>query len=357
MRIAVLVSGGVDSSVALNLLVQQGYDVTAFYLKIWLEDELSYLGSCPWEEDLEYVRKITDAAGVELHVLPFQRQYWDSVVAYTISTIKAGNTPNPDVMCNKYVKFGAFQEAISGEFDKVATGHYAQVVDKGGSYELHCSPDPIKDQTYFLSYINQSQLSRALFPVGMLTKEQVRAYAHALDLASKDRKDSQGICFLGKLKFSDFIRHHVGTQQGPLVEFETGKEVGIHEGFWYYTLGQRKSIRLSGGPWYVVAKDPRKNVVYISKNYYAPDKERNTFTVQAINWISDVAPGDTLLDIKLRHGPAMTKGMVRNLGDGTYRVELETRDQGIAPGQFAVFYDKGVCLGGGIIKEFHPDII
>lgn len=351
MHVAVLVSGGVDSSVALRLLQQQGYKVTAFYLKIWLEDELSYLGTCPWEEDLEYVKAVTAQAGVELQVIPFQREYWDSVVAYTVNEIKSGRTPNPDIMCNKHVKFGAFEATIGASFDKVATGHYAHVVHNGTSYDLYCAPDPIKDQTYFLSHLSQQQLSHALFPLGTMAKHDVREVASLLDLPNKARKDSQGICFLGKLKFSDFIRHHLGVRPGPLREVESGKDVGEHEGFWYYTLGQRKAIGLSGGPWYVVDKDPGNNIVYISKSYYAPEKERDTLVIEQPNWISGIPDSSRVFDVKLRHGPKMTKAHMMPLENGSYRIVLQDRDQGIAPGQFAVVYDNGRCLGGGVISQ------
>ncbi len=350
MKIAVLVSGGVDSSVALRLLKEQGHEVTAFYLKIWLEDELSYLGTCPWEEDLAYVQGVTQQAGVKLEVLSFQREYWDAVVSYTVASVQAGRTPNPDVMCNKFVKFGAFQDVVGNHFDKIATGHYANVSLHGDVYELHRSPDAIKDQTYFLSAMSQNQLSRALFPLGTLTKEEVRAKAHELDLPTKDRKDSQGICFLGKLKFSDFIRHHLGTKEGQLKEFESGQDLGTHEGFWYYTLGQRKAIRLSGGPWYVVAKNIQENIVYVSKNYYAPEKERKSFFVESVNWISGMPSLEHFFDVKLRHGPKTSRAKLIDSGHGSYRVQLEERDQGIAPGQFAVFYEGSKVLGGGIIS-------
>lgn len=348
MKIAVLLSGGVDSSVALRLLQQQGYDVTAFYLKIWLEDELAFLGSCPWEEDLSYVRATCKQLDVPLEVLSFQRAYWDHVVAYTIAEIKAGHTPNPDIMCNQKVKFGAFEEAIGTNFDKIATGHYAQVTASNNFYELHRAPDPIKDQTYFLAHLSQQQLGKALFPIGHLAKHEVRALAHQFDLPTKDRKDSQGICFLGKIKFSDFVKHHLGILKGELREAETGTVLGEHDGFWYYTIGQRHSIGLSGGPWYVVAKDIEKNIVYISKTYYAPDKTRSSFSVKTFNWIGaePILPG--MFDVKLRHGAALTQATVERTAND-YRIDLAQNDQGIAAGQSAVLYDGTRCIGGGII--------
>lgn len=349
-KVAVLVSGGVDSSVALRLLQEHGYAVTAFYLKIWLEDDLSFLGTCPWEEDLTYVRAVCEQAGVSLKIVPLQRAYLDHVVSYTIDEIKAGRTPNPDVICNQRIKFGAFCDAIGDEYDFIATGHYAKIVrDDHGKAELHCSPDPIKDQTYFLSYLSQAQLKRLLFPLGDLTKAEVRALAARYNLPNKDRKDSQGLCFLGKIKFRDFIKHHVGIFQGDIVEYETNMVLGSHDGFYYYTVGQRQGLRLAGGPWYVVAKDSVRNRVYVSKNYYSNDKSRNHLRVDKLSWFAGASPNGQELRVKLRHGHAWHTAAIDYHDDGSLSVYLKDRDQGIAPGQFAAFYQGAVCLGAGII--------
>lgn len=351
MKVAVLVSGGVDSSVALKLLKDQEYDVTAFYLKIWLEDELSFLGSCPWEEDLEYVRAVCKQNNVPLKILNLQKAYKEAIISYTIDEVKSGRTPNPDILCNNRIKFGLFLDQIDKEFDKVATGHYAQLEEQNGIFRLKKSPDPIKDQTYFLSYLKQEQLSRALFPIGNLTKTQVRELAKQYNLATKDRKDSQGLCFLGKIKFADFIKHHLGDRHGPLIEFETGIKLGEHSGYWYYTIGQRKGVGLSGGPWYVVSKDSKSNTVFISKNYYSQDKLRNAFLVDQINWISGCAPQKINLQLKIRHGNYLDESTIKTNNNGTLSVVLKNRDQGISPGQFVAFYDEDYCLGSGIIIQ------
>ncbi len=354
MNIAVLVSGGVDSSVALRLLQEQGHQVTAFYLKIWLEDELAYLGDCPWEQDLAYVREVCEQANVPLEVVSLQKEYFDHVVKYAIDEVKAGRTPNPDVFCNVMIKFGFFVDYIDktypGKFDKIASGHYAQIKEIDGTCYLQKAPDAIKDQTYFLSYLKQDQLKRAMFPIGHLVKSDVRKMAQKYNLPNKDRKDSQGICFLGKLKFNEFLKHYLGEMPGDKIEYETGEKLGEHKGFWYHTIGQRQGSGLSGGPWYVAAKDPDKNIVYFSRNYFDQNKKRDTLTVSDINWFAGKAPEKTDLSVKLRHGPNFHACTIETIDEKTLLVNLAENDQGIAPGQIAAFYDGDVCLGAGIIS-------
>src|SRR3990172_11686278 len=350
MKVAVLVSGGVDSSVALQLLKNQGHDVTAFYLKIWLEDELSYLGDCPWEQDLAFVKQVCEQLDVPLEVVSLQKEYKDEVVAYTVAEVKEGRTPNPDILCNQRIKFGLFFDKIDPSFEKVASGHYAQVREKDNVIELFQSPDPIKDQTYFLSHLSQEQLKRAMFPIGHLQKSELRALAHEFNLPNKDRKDSQGICFLGKFKFADFIKHHLGTQKGLMVESETGKVMGNHDGFWFYTIGQRQGLGLGGGPWYVVAKDVDKNIIYISRNYYDAEKRRDFFIVERTHWLSGVPSDKKNLFVKLRHGAQRYECTVNYNEEGKVVVQISERDQGIAAGQYAVFYDGDVCLGSSVMS-------
>lgn len=351
MKIAVLVSGGVDSSVALALLKEQGHEVTAFYLKIWLEDELSYLGNCPWEEDLAFVRLVCAQFDVPLQVISMQQAYWQKVVTYTIDEVKHGRTPNPDVLCNQFVKFGAFYEAISDDFDYVATGHYAQVDHHDALSVLKRAPDAIKDQTYFLCQLSQQQLRRVLFPIGKFEKYQVRDLAQKFNLPNKDRKDSQGICFLGKFKFADFLQAKLGQQQGDLIEFETGNVMGSHQGFWYYTIGQRQGIRLSGGPWYVVDKDCTKNIVYISKQYQDAAEHKAGVVVKTMNWIAGSPSTKSELMLKFRHGADMHAVRVDHKDDAYLITLHQESKQGIAAGQFAVLYDGDICLGGGVIDH------
>jgi len=348
MKIAVLVSGGVDSSVALQLLKNEGHDVTAFYLKIWLQDEFSFLGNCPWEEDMEFVRKVCEQTNVPLEVLSLQNEYWDKVVSYTISEIKEGRTPNPDMFCNRLIKFGEFYDKIDASFEKVASGHYANISYENEKYYLKRSPDPIKDQTYFLAYLTQQQITRAIFPIGKYEKKEIRKIAADYNLANQTRKDSQGICFLGQIKFSDFIKHHLGELPGDIIEMETGKILGKHPGYYYFTIGQRSGIGLSGGPWFVVEKNIAENKILISKNVELIEKEKNHFSVTNFNWINE-PPTKKNLRVKIRHGEHFFDCSLKFQNDNLAGVLIDRPDRGIAAGQFAVFYDGDYCLGGGVI--------
>jgi tRNA-specific 2-thiouridylase len=350
VKIAVLLSGGVDSSVALRLVKKAGYsDITAFYLKIWLEDELAYLGNCPWEEDLKYARAVCEQADVPLQVISLQTEYQERVVAEALAELRAGRTPSPDIWCNQRIKFGLFFEKIDAGFDRIVSGHYAQVERCREVCLLKRSPDPVKDQTYFLCALNQKQLSRLLFPIGHLQKDDVRRLAREFDLPNRDRKDSQGICFLGKIRYPEFVRHHLGERTGELVELETGKVLAEHRGFWFYTIGQRKGIGLGGGPWYVVKKDVTANRVYVSHSDHYLDHATRQFIVGHVNWIAG-QPEQLKLQTKVRHGPRLADCEIRLLGDGRWEVMLAEPDQGIASGQSAVLYDGETCLGGGVIE-------
>ena len=354
MKIAVLVSGGVDSSVALRLLKDEGHELTAFYLKIWLEDELSFLGECPWEEDLAYVRAVCEQAEVPLAVVPFQKEYWERVVGYTLSEVKAGRTPNPDILCNARIKFGAFYDFLeknyAERFDKIATGHYAWTEEKNGKTMLVMSPDPIKDQTYFLSQLSQEQMNKALFPIGRLQKSAVRKLAEQFHLPNAKRKDSQGICFLGKIPFDTFLEYHLGKKPGKLIEFETGETLGEHAGFWYFTVGQRRGIKLSQGPWFVVKKNIETNEVFISHAAHHELTARDTFVAGALHWILGERPSKNELQVNIRHGAKLYDAVVEYMKDEQVQVTLKEKDPGLASGQFAVFYDGAVCLGGGVIQ-------
>lgn len=360
-KVALLCSGGVDSSVALHYLRNNfDYDIVVFYLKIWLEDELTYLGQCPWEEDVSYIARTCQMLGVSFEQVPLQKEYWNLVVQKSISMIKNGYTPNPDIFCNSMVKFGAFHDLYGADFDFLSTGHYAHIQEEGGWRYLTHTCDEIKDQTYFLSYTPYEKIKKSLFPLGVfLNKEQVRNYAIRHNLPSAFKKDSQGICFLGKIPFVDFIAHHCGIQKGLLIEYETNSIKGEHNGFWFFTIGQRQGIGLSGGPWYVIAKDHQENTVYISKK--SPKEQAINYNmIVAVHDINYLVPELEFLSegciykIKIRHGKDFNECLIleRDNSKKNIVVKILHPDQGVACGQCMVFYDdKKRCIGGGIINS------
>lgn len=355
MNIAALVSGGVDSSVVVHQLKEMGYDPTIFYIRIGMEDENGYMG-CTAEEDIEITSFVAKKYGLKMETVSLQKEYWDNVVEYVIRTVRNGLTPNPDVMCNRLIKFGSFIDKYGYEFDKIATGHYAQTYFENGKHYLGTALDPVKDQTDFLAQITYSQVSRLMFPIGHLMKSQVREIAVSQNLPSASRKDSQGICFLGKINYNDFIKRYLGEKEGKIIEKETGKILGTHRGFWFHTIGQRKGLGLGGGPWYVVAKNSEENIVYVSQGYDVETQYGKTVPLDDFNFITENPWGDFTepvdITFKIRHTPEFTKGKLFNEGNGSYRIESEDKIQGIAPGQYGVIYDTDhrICYGSGVIR-------
>ncbi len=355
MKTAVLLSGGVDSSVALRLLQEQGQRPTAFYLKVWLADDPLRFGDCPWQEDLEYAEAVCRSLGVPLEVLPMQREYRERVVDYLLEELRAGCTPSPDLFCNQRIKFGAFLERVGPDFERVATGHYARLAGEGEALRLERSPDQVKDQTYFLAHLHRAQLGRALFPVGALTKARVRELARRWGLPTQGRPDSQGICFLGRIDYRQFLRYYLGRRPGPIVEQGSGRLLGRHPGHWYFTIGQRAGLGLAGGPWYVAAKDPLDNVVRVTHGLHLADGACDRYRVGPPHWIGGPPPAGGRLAVKLRHGPSLSAAAVRPLPDGAWEVRLERGDPGIAPGQFTAFYDGETCLGCARVLPETPE--
>ena len=335
---------------ALHLALQEGgHDVTAFYLKIWLEEELAFLGDCPWEDDLKYVRAVCEQAGVPVQVIPLQKEYQEYVVGHAIKELKRGRTPSPDILCNEQIKFGLFFDRIDPGFERVVSGHYAQIERRASVNLLKRSPDSVKDQTYFLSRLNQRQLSRIWFPIGHLTKAQVRTIAHEFNLPNRDRKDSQGICFLGKIRYPDFVRFHLGEKKGEILDVDSGKRLGEHNGVWFYTIGQREGLGLGAGPWYVVRKDLAENRLYVTHAEHRDSHAVQQFTIVDVHWIAG-APQRFSLQTKVRHTPHLENCTIDPLENGRWKVTLENKDHGIAPGQSAVLYDNEICLGSGVIE-------
>lgn len=353
MKIAMLISGGVDSAVAVHRLVEQGHDIHLFYIRIGLDTDE---GDCAAEEDIEMCTLIARKYGLSFEVVSLHEEYWENVMEYALRTVKAGLTPNPDIMCNRVIKFGYFEQRWGHEFDKTATGHYATtLIGDDGLVYLGTAPDPIKDQTDFLARIDYQQLSHLMFPIGDLSKAEVRRIAGEAALPNAMRKDSQGICFLGKINYNDFIRRHLGERKGPIIEIENGRKIGEHKGFWFHTIGQRKGLGLSGGPWYVVKKNVRDNVIYVSNGYDTDKQYGKTIHTDEMHWITrnpmptDVNTMPVLF--KNRHTPDLIPGRLIHLHDSEYVIDSERPVQGIAPGQFAVIYDNTgrICYGSAII--------
>lgn len=355
MNIAALLSGGVDSSVVVHLLCEQGYKPTLFYIKIGM-DGAEYM-DCSAEEDIEMSTAIARKYGLSLEVVDLHKEYWENVAAYAIDKIKKGLTPNPDVMCNKLIKFGCFEQQVGKNFDFTATGHYATTIRQDGKTWLGTAKDPVKDQTDFLAQIDYLQVSKLMFPIGGLMKQEVREIASWAGLPSARRKDSQGICFLGKINYNDFVRRFLGEREGAIIELETGKKVGTHRGYWFHTIGQRKGLGLSGGPWFVIKKDVEENIIYVSHGYGVETQFGSEFRINDFHFITENPWKDARKEIditfKIRHTPEFTKGKLVQEEGGQFRILSSEKLQGIAPGQFGVIYDEeaGICVGSGEITR------
>jgi tRNA-specific 2-thiouridylase len=355
VEIAALVSGGVDSSVVVYRLKEAGYDPVIFYIRIGMEDADGII-DCPSEEDIEITSFIAKKYGCRMEIVSLHEDYWENVISYTLDAVKRGLTPNPDMMCNKLIKFGCFEQKWGYQFDRIATGHYATTTVVDGKTYLSTAADKVKDQTYFLGQVNYLQLSKLMFPIGDLQKSEVRAIAARENLPSALRKDSQGICFLGKINYNDFIRRYLGEQPGAIVELETGKTIGTHKGYWFHTIGQRKGLGLSGGPWFVIKKDIPRNIIYVSNGYDPETQYGKCVNLRDLSFITQDPWGAfddcKAVAFKIRHTPEFTFGTLRRIGD-IYRIESEEKIQGIASGQFGVIYDREcrLCLGSGVIME------
>lgn len=344
MTIAALVSGGVDSSVVVHLLKEQGYTPDIFYIRIGMEDEEGYI-DCPAEEDIEITQWIARKYGCRFEEVNLHKEYWDNVVSYTIESVRKGLTPNPDVMCNKLIKFGAFDDRRGHAYDRIATGHYATTAIVDGRTFLATAKDPVKDQTDFLSQLSYRQIQKLMFPIGHLMKGDVRAIAHEAGLPSADRKDSQGICFLGKINYNDFIKRYLGEREGKIVELESGKVLGTHKGYWFHTIGQRKGLYLSGGPWFVVRKDIEENVLYVSQGYDPREQYGDRITLMGFHPLAPVElPLPMEVKFKIRHTPEFHPGRLVQLPDGLVQIESGELIQGIAAGQYATIYDADAHL-------------
>ena len=348
-------SGGVDSSVAAYLLKKEGYNVIGLFMRNW--DSVinnDYLGNpnldndiCPQEVDYNDAVEVCKKLDIPLHRVDFVKEYWDNVFTYFLDELNKGRTPNPDVLCNKYIKFDAFfKKAKELGADYIATGHYARVIDG----KLCKAVDDNKDQSYFLAYVDKNKFKEVLFPIGELTKPMVRKIAVELDLVTARKKDSTGICFIGERNFRNFLKNYLPNMPGDIVDIETKEVLGKHIGLMYYTLGQRRGLNLGGNELkhYVCEKDLKNNILYVANG----DENKYLFTTSALienfNFLTDDRPSKC--NCKFRYRQKDVSVNVEYLKDNMIKVSY-TNVKAVTPGQFCVLYDNDVCLGGGIIKE------
>lgn len=357
-------SGGVDSAVAAYLLKEQGYDVTCAFMRNWdsytnndilgnptIEDDV-----CPQEQDYADAKAVADALELPLHRVDFVKEYWDNVFTYFLDEYKKGRTPNPDILCNKYIKFDAFMKyAQELGFDTVATGHYAQVVHGEEESQLLRGADNNKDQTYFLCQISKEALRHALFPIGQMEKHEVREIADRMHLDSvSKKKDSTGICFIGERNFKEFLQNYLPSKDGDIVDIETLDKVGEHIGVLYYTIGQRKGLGIGGnrGPWFVVGKDVEKNILYVTNGDESDWLYTDSCLVSGVNWLGAERPlGDYVCTAKFRYRQPDNDVVLRFIDDTTVYVRYDQGVSSVTSGQEAVFYQGEVCLGGGVIED------
>lgn len=356
-RVIVALSGGVDSAVAALLLLEQGHDVQGLFMSNWEEDESGY---CTAAEDFQDARRVCEILGIPLHRVSFAREYRDRVFQYFLGEYRSGRTPNPDVLCNREIKFGAcFEYARRLGADRFATGHYVRNVRNGDGHVLRKAQDRGKDQSYFLHGIDPRVLPRTLFPLGGLEKEEVRRLAHAATLPVFDKKDSTGICFIGERPFRRFLASYLPAQPGP-IETPEGRVIGEHDGLMYYTHGQRHGLGIGGlaqqpeDPWYVAAKDLARNVLIVVQGHDHPLLMAAALRTETVHWLT--RPDDARsfrCAVKTRYRQHEQACEVR-LDDGEAIVTFDEPQRAVTPGQFAVFYDGDTCLGGAVIATVAP---
>ncbi len=359
--VTVGLSGGVDSSVAALLLQQQGYAVSAVFMKNWEEDDAH--GLCPAATDYRDAAAVAATLGLPLQAVSFADYYWDRVFTPFLAAYAEGRTPNPDVFCNREIKFDAFLEyALARGARYIATGHYARSVQQDGIWRLQKGLDPNKDQSYFLYYLGQKALAHTLFPVGALAKAEVRRQAATAALVTHGKKDSTGICFIGERPFREFLARYLPAKPGPLVT-PAGEEVGSHDGMMYYTLGQRHGLRLggrrgdNGAPWYVVAKDVATNTLVVARDHDHPLLYRVSLVAADIAWVAGVCPRLPLsCQAKVRYRQEDQACVVAAHGDDQVLVTFSVPQRALTPGQSVVFYQGEECLGGGVIATDTPSM-
>ncbi|WKS82427.1 tRNA 2-thiouridine(34) synthase MnmA [Edwardsiella tarda] len=355
-KVIVGMSGGVDSSVSAYLLQQQGYQVAGLFMKNWEEDDNDEY--CSAAADLADAQAVCDKLGIELHTVNFAAEYWDNVFELFLQEYRAGRTPNPDILCNKEIKFKAFLEFAAEDLgaDYIATGHYVRRRDIDGTTQLLRGVDANKDQSYFLYTLSHQQVAQSLFPVGELEKPEVRRIATQLDLATAKKKDSTGICFIGERKFRDFLGRYLPAQPGKIITVD-GQEIGEHQGLMYHTLGQRKGLGIGGTkegneePWYVVDKDVANNVLLVAQGHDHPRLFSNGLIAQQLHWVERrPLTAELRCTVKTRYRQADIPCRVIPIDETRIEVRFDQPVAAVTPGQSAVFYQDEVCLGGGIIE-------
>jgi len=343
-KVFVGMSGGVDSSVAAALLKKAGFDVVGIYMKCWTQGL-----SCTTQEDERSARLVALHLKIPFYVWNFIDQYKEKVVEYMLKGYQEGITPNPDIMCNREIKFGLFfKKAMALGADYVATGHYARIKKTGTGYALLKGKDLKKDQSYFLAMINPEVLAKTLFPIGEYEKSEVRVFARKIGLPNAERKDSQGICFVGKVEIGDFLRLHIPQKEGVIVN-EKGEVLGKHDGAAYYTLGQRHGLGLSGGPYYVAKRDIASNTLQVTKQ--EEDITATELTVKNMNWFSPFLQKTDSLFAKFRYRQEDVVTTVEQLDNDFFHVTSKVPQRALTPGQFAVFYRGDELVGGGVIAR------
>ena len=354
MKIIVGISGGVDSSVSALLLRQQGYDVEALFMKNWNEETES--GGCTWEADVEDAMEVCEKLNIPLNTIDLSAEYWDAVFSSVLSDFKQGLTPNPDILCNQEIKFRAFMDhALSMGADKIATGHYARVSFEENCHLLKKGLDENKDQSYFLCRLTQKQLSKSMFPIGELQKSEVRRIARQNKLLVHDKKDSTGICFIGERPFKEFLSRYIPLKKG-LIKTRDGKILGEHDGVYFYTIGQRQGLGIGGikgannEPWYVIDKDNEQNIIYVAQGKDNAMLYTNHLRAGEIHWINN-SPRQLPYQckVKTRYRQADQDCIIRALEGDSAQIEFLAPQKAITPGQYIVFYEDDICLGGGII--------
>jgi len=368
MKVMIGLSGGVDSAVAAYLLKEQGHEVVAGFMRNWdafanndvLGNPTLSQDLCPQEVDYNDAKKVADILNIPLFRVDFVKEYWDDVFTYFLKEYELGRTPNPDIFCNKYIKFAAFRKfAHAHGCDYIAMGHYA----KKGRVDNYCvlkeSKDKNKDQTYFLSQISQEQLAETLFPLGDITKEEVRAIARKLHLNVADKKDSTGVCFIGERHFRAFLKNYLPAQPGPIIDIASGDRLGMHDGVFYYTIGQRRGLGIGGiadkpsGSWFVVNKDVKNNILYVASQMEAHYLDGDKVIVDHLNWIGPVPLVGMHYGAKFRYRQTKSDVIVTSIESDCIVLSLPTPVRAITPGQGAVLYDADACLGGGLIREVY----